>query len=339
MTGRNRMDRRRFIAATAVALAAPRVGHAQQPGKTHSIAILSPITPAADMRATGGRNWKTFFEELRRLGYIEGRNLEIQRHSADGDPTRLAALARAVVARRPDVVFVTEIRGALALKAETTTIPIVAFVPDPVRAGLASSLARPGGNFTGFSIDTGLEIVGKRIELLKLAVPTASRMAILAPRGAGESRFGDVFREVAQSTGLTLVEAPLDPPILAAEYRRAFAAMLRQRVDSIYVVPNSENYVNQRLIAQLAAEAGVPAIYPFREAAGLGGLMSYGVDVADLWRGLAGYVDQVLKGANPANMPFQQPTKFELLLNLKTAQALGITIPATLLARADEVIE
>ncbi len=333
------MRRRLFLAFTSATALAPLAAAAQSPGKVYRLAILAPGVPIADMTETKHPFYQALFEELRRLGYVEGRNLAVGRRSAEGDARRLAALGREVVAFKPDVIFADANRSAEAVKAATTTIPVVALVVDPVGFGFAVSLVRPGGNITGFAVAAGPEIIGKRIELLKQAVPTASRMAALWPRGWWEDRVGEVFREAAKRAGLTPVDAPLDPPVREAEYRRAFAAMVRDRVDSIYVTAASENSVHRRLIAELAAEARLPAIYFHREAAEAGGFMAYATDFIDIYRRAAGYIDRILKGANPAELPFQQPTKFDLVINMKAAKALGLTIPPSLLGIADEVIE
>jgi putative ABC transport system substrate-binding protein len=192
---------------------------------------------------------------------------------------------------------------------------------------------------TGFSTAASREIVGKRIALLKEAVPTASKTAWLVPRRGWVGTWRALLDETAQATRHTMIEAVLEEPVDDASYRRAFDIMTRERADSIYVTPALENLQHRRLIAALAAEARLPAVYSNRENVEAGGLMAYGVDLADLFRRSAGYVDRILKGADPAAMPFQQPTRFELVLNLKTARALGLEISPSLLGRADEVIE
>ncbi len=333
------MRRREFLTLASAAAFAPLAAAAQAPGKVYRLAILSAASPIADMTATKHPHFKSFFEELRRLGYVEGRNVAVERRSAEGDARRLPALGREVVAFKPEVIFADANRSAEAVKAATTTIPVVALVVDPVDFGFAVSLVRPGGNITGFAVAAGPEIIGKRIELLKQAVPSASRMAALWPRGWWEGRVGDVFREAAKRAGLPPVDAPLDTPVGEAEYRRAFAAKVRDRVDLLYVTAASENSVHRRLIAALAAEARLPAIYFHREAAEAGGFMAYASDFIDLYRRAAGYIDRILKGANPAELPFQQPTKFDLVINIKAAKALGLVIPPSLLGIADEVIE
>jgi putative tryptophan/tyrosine transport system substrate-binding protein len=219
----------------------------------------------------------------------------------------------------------------------TSTIPIVTMTTEPVELGLANSLARPGGNVTGLSLNVGIELLGKRLELLKEVVPTASRFVYLAPRAVWEGVWGGLMRESGARLGVTVLGAPLGSPISEPEYRRAFAAMVRP--DALVVSDHGEAFSHRRLIVELAGRARLPAIYSYRPFIEAGGLMAYAADFTELCRKAAGYIDQILKGANPADLPFQQPTKYELIINLKTAKALGLAIPPSLLLRADQVIE
>jgi putative ABC transport system substrate-binding protein len=339
MIGRDRMSRRGFVAASVAAFAAPGAAGAQQAKKVYRIALFNPSSPLAEMSAVGNSRHRAFFQKLRRLGYTEGQNLVVDRHSAEGDATRLLALARRTVQLRPDVVVAISNRAVATLKTATSAIPIVSLVADPVGFGFATTLARPGGNITGFTIDTGREFVEKHVEFLKQIVPAASRIGFLMPRGVWEGRIGSFYREAAGAVGIAAVGALVDSPADEKEYRRAITAAVLDRVDALYVMAAPENFYRRRVIAALAAETKLPAIYVTREQVEVGGLMAYSIDVVDIYRGLAGYADRILKGANPAEMPFQQPTKFELLINLKTAKALGLTIPEAILARADEIIE
>ncbi len=334
------MRRRKFLACASATALAPLAAAAQQSGKGHRIAILTLTTPIADMTETGFSGYIAFFKELRRLGYVEGRNLVVERRSAVNDATLLPALGRALVALKPDVIVATTNQPVDALKAATTTIPVVALAFDPVGSKFAVSLARPGGNITGMSLDAGVvDEVGKRLALLKQAVPTTSRVAFLAPRWLWESPLGEAWRGAAKHAGVTLVGATFDPPADEAIYRRAFAAMVRDRVDSVFVSNIGGAYQYRRLIAELAVDAKVPAISGVREYVEAGALMAYAVDFTDSYRRAAGYVDRILQGANPAELPFQQPTKYELIINLKTAKALGLAMPPSLVGIADEVIE
>ena len=336
------MRRREFIGLLGGTAVWPRLVRAQQPaGKTYRIAIATQSAPIDDVTGTRHRVWTAFFDELQRLGYDEGRNLAVDWHSSAGDPSGFPELARHIVALKPDAIFTSDFRMAGALKAATTSIPIVAVTADPVTVGLVASLAKPGGNITGFSIEagSGSELIAKNLALLKEVAPAASRIAWLVSRRASESGVRDVFHEAAQAVGITLIEAIIEPPAGEAEYRRAFAAILRDRADSLYVGANWENWVQRRLIAELAAASRLPAMYRYREHVEAGGLMAYSIDIVDIFRRAAGYLDRVLKGANPGELPFQRPTKYELVINLKTAKALGLDLPPTLLFRADEVIE
>jgi putative ABC transport system substrate-binding protein len=334
------LGRREFISVLWGAASAPLVARAQVPGKAYRLAILTRAEPVANLHETSShRNWRTWHQELRRLGYSEGRNLHIERRSAEGDLRRLPELVRHIVQWKPDAIFAPNQDGAEALKAATVKIPVVAVTSDPIRSGLAATLARPGGNVTGFSMDAGAEIFAKRMALLKETAPTTSRLAALLLRQHWETWIGDELREAARRLGITLIGALLEAPVNELAYRRAFATMRQERADSALVSPSPENVVHRRLIAELAAQAGLPMMYSWRDNVEAGGLVAYAVDVPDIFRRAAGYIDRVLKGANPAEMPFQQPSKFELVLNLKTAKALGLTIPQSILARADEVIE
>jgi putative ABC transport system substrate-binding protein len=216
----------------------------------------------------------------------------------------------------------------------TTTVPIVvARSVSPVEAGLVASLARPGGNITGLTTNTGPEIEGKRLELLKDALPKISRVAYLGMKTDWEGPFGESVKAAAKALNVTLLHAEHTPN----EYASAFAVIARQRPDALFVTDSPPAYAHRRLIVEFAVKNRLPGMYPWREPVEAGGLMSYGVSVSDLFRRAAGYVDKILKGANPANLPIEQPTKFELVINLKTAKSLGLTISPSVLFRADEV--
>jgi ABC-type uncharacterized transport system, periplasmic component len=327
------IDRRSFIGTlTGGLLAAPLAAEAQQ-GKVYRLAIVYPVGPVEKITEP------VLLPELRRLGYIEGQNLVVERRAGAGRRESYPDLAREVVALKPDVIFATSGRVAEAFRAITTAIPIVAITSEPVAMGLATSLPRPGGNVTGFTIDPGTEVVGKRLELLKEAVPSATRVAFLATKQAWDGMWGRVMREAAERTGATSIAATLGDPIGESEYRHAFAVLAKDRAQALVVSDHAEGVANRSVIVELAAQARLPAIYAYRVFVEAGGLMAYGIDNADLRRHVAGYIDRILKGANPAELPFQQPTKFELVINLKTAKGLGLTIPPSLLARADQVIE
>jgi putative ABC transport system substrate-binding protein len=334
------MRRRKFVMLIGAAAAWPLAARAQQPGKVYRIAFLHPSASVETMyEATNPRFWRPFAEELRRLGYVEGQNLVVERYSGKGQTDRYAELARTIAASKPDAIFCFSTNMAAQFKAATATIPIVSFGTDPVAFGLVSSLAHPGGNVTGVAPDAGIELHAKNLELLRQAVPTASRIAYLTPRDGWESPGLVALKEAAQRLGISLIPALLDPPTHEPEYRRVFEEMAQDRVDALLVGDRAENFAYTRLIIELAEIGRLPAIYPDRPFAEQGGLMSYGVYKPELYRRAAYDIAQILNGANPGDIPFYQATRFEFVINLKTATALGLTISPTLLSRADEVIE
>jgi putative tryptophan/tyrosine transport system substrate-binding protein len=333
------MKRREFITLLGSAAAWPRAARAQQAVTQRRIAIFHPAIPTTLLTETGGGSaWRAFFAELRRLGYSEGENLIIERYSAEGHHERYADLARQIVARRPDVIVTGTNPVVIAFKAATSTIPVVAFMLDPLHAGLVTSLGRPGGNLTGITLDAGIEIWGKRLQLLKEAIPSTTKAAFLGMREGWEGSSGQALREAGDRLGISLVFM-LPQQGTPSEIERVFAAMEQQRPDAVLVSGEGDLYANRQLIAELAEKNRLPAICPYRDYVEAGGLMAYAVDLAELLRRMADDVHQILKGAKPGDIPIYQATKFELLINLKTAKTLGLTLPSALLARADEVIE
>ena len=279
---------------------------------------------------------RAFVRGLRTLGYVEGRNLILERRSAEGTFERFAPIVAELVSLNVDVIVVSSTPLAQRAREVTTAVPIVLGVStDPVGSGLAQSLARPGGNVTGLTADVGPGIQGKRLELLKGAVPSASRVAFLGTKKLWDVVYETSIKAGAQALGLTVFLAEHTP----TQYAGAFALIGRERPDALFVASSSENYAQRRLIVDFATSKRLPNIHAFRESVEDGGLISYGVNIADLFRRAAGYVDKILKGAKPADLPIEQPTKFELVINLKTAKALGLTLPPSLLQRADQVIE
>jgi putative ABC transport system substrate-binding protein len=308
-------------------------------GKTPRIAVVIaafPVTVISETTADDpGGLFPALFKELRRLGYVEGQNLLVERYSAEGRPSHYADLAREVVSRNSDVILtVGDNNLTLAFKAATATIPIVGFFNVPVETGIVTSLARPEGNITGFSGSVGPEQWGKRIQLLQQIVPQASRFAYLQTRPIRE-QYGPKEGE----WGVSWVGPPLNVPADEAEYRRVFTATVQDGAAGITVDEEEINIAHLKLIVELAEQVRLPAIYPMKMFVEAGGLMSYGIDIPAIGRGIADIVGQILKGAKPADIPIRQPTKFELVINLKTAKALGLTVPATLLATRDEIIE
>jgi len=328
------MDRRDTVLALLALGTAPFAAKAQQATQVARIGCLA-TNPAISTRLR-----EAFVQGLRDLGYIEGRNLVIEYRDADGKVERLPALAAELVALKVDVIVASGTLAALAARRATKTLPIV-FSPagDPVGSGLVTSLARPGGNVTGLSAFAP-ELVGKRLELLKEAVPGISRVAVLWQPGAfGERTEQDTLKRAevaARDLGMPLQFVEARGP---DDFARAFSDMSRARASALAVLASNMFNSERRRLVDLAAEKRLPAVYSARELVDAGGLMSYGANLADLNRRAATYVDRILKGTKPADLPVEQPTKFELIINLKTANALGLTIPQSVLGRADEVIQ
>jgi putative tryptophan/tyrosine transport system substrate-binding protein len=330
-----RMRRRDFTAGLLLSPIA-RSALAQQPARQYRIALVHPTIPANQLTEMGGAFYHLFFVELHRSGYTEGGNLTIERYSAEGHPDRFAELAREVVNRNPDLIAVIGNEFATAFNAATRMIPILAIMIDPIKTGTVASLAHPGGNITGISLDAGFDIYGKRLQILKELLPPASRVGFLAVRDEWDSPGGLALRDTARDLGITLIDISLldvDPSAI----RRAFAEMPQQRLDGLLVGQILYRY--RELIPQLTEQVRLPAIYPYREFVQAGGLIAYAPDFTDLARRFAQQMREILNGAKPGDIPIYQPAKLELVINLETAKALGLAIPPTLLARADEVIE
>ncbi len=328
------MERRTFMAMlTGGIVAAPFTAEAQQAAKIARIGYLV-LNLAANPHLT-----EAFRQGLRDLGYVEGRNVVIEYRDAEGKFERLPALAAELVALKVDIIMTGGTPAPLAAMQATRTIPIVfAAAADPVGSGIVTSLGRPGGNVTGLSA-LSPELVGKWLEQLKQAVPGVSRVAVLwHPGGYPERTEKNILKgaEVAgRALGLRLQFVEARGP---ADFDRAFSEMTRERAGALTVLATSMLLTERRRLVDLAAKNRLPAVYTSREFVDAGGLMAYGPNFADLFRRAATYVDRILKGAKPGDLPVEQPTKFELVINLKTAKALGLTIPPSLLSRADEVI-
>ena len=323
------------ILVAVVLLALGVIAEAQQPKKVPRIGYLSAVDPATESTRS-----EAIRLALRELGYIEGQNIAIEYRYAEGKRDRFPELAAELVRLKVDIIVVaggdTLIRAA---KNATKTIPIVMMGGglDPVEAGLVESLARPGGNVTGLTNLTR-ELGGKRLELLKEAVPKLARVAVLydPANPASVREVKEVLPVAARALGLTLQPWEVRA---ADDFEKVFAALNKQRPDGLYVPGGPLMSANRKRIADFALKSRLPSMYGSREAVDAGGLMSYGADLADSYRRVAYYVDRILKGAKPADLPVEQPTKFELVINLKTAKQIGLTIPPEVLARADKVIK
>jgi len=318
--------------------------HAQQPGKVYYIAVISQNWQPSDMGEAShdpalARVWGAFFGELRRLGYVEGKNLVVERYSGEGRVERFRDLATSVVRRNPNLIYASGNDLLLALKAATTTIPIVGIAGDPVAFGIVPSLSRPGGNITGSSVDAGPDIWGKRLELLNEAVPKLSRLGFIITTTSWGKHGLALLTEASRERRISLVGAPLHSPISEADYRQSFATMAQEGAEAVFVGEEPEHFPHLRLIAELAEKARLPTVYVWREGVEAGGFMAYAFELLDLYRHNADSIAKILAGAKPADIPFYQARKFELSFNLKTAKALGIKIPGSLLAVADDVID
>ncbi len=324
---------RAVLLVTLGLLAAPLAAPAEQPGKVFRIGILGNV-PLTDPE--GARVWGAFIQGLRELGYVEGQNITIERRFSEGKYERLPDLAADLVRLKVDVIVAPATNPVFAAKQATRTIPIVMTGSgDAVGSGLVASLARPGGNVTGLST-LAPEIVGKQLELLKEMVPRVSRVAVLwNPTNTGHSLSLREAKVAARSLGVQLQLLEARRP---DEFEGAFAAMTRERAGALLVLGDGMFLLHPTRIADLAAKSRLPAMYGLREFVDAGGLMAYAHSLRDNFRRAATYIDKILKGAKPADLPVEQPTKFELVINLKTAKALGLTIPQSILIRADEVI-
>ncbi len=312
-------------------LAAPLAAEAQQPGKIPRIGILSPFD-----RSSVARNVEAFRRGLGELGYTEGNNIAIEYRFAEGKFDRLPDLATELVRLNVAVIVASGTRGVQTAMSATTTIPIVmAAVGDPVGSGFVASLAHPGGNVTGLSLlDT--ELSAKRLELLREAVPGLARMGVLwSPADPGMALQFNMVQDAAQALGLQIQNLQVRDP---SAFEGAFQAASNGRVGALLVFAQAFTLRHRTQIVDLAGKSRLPAIYTARSFVDAGGLMAYGASLPELYRRAATYVAKILKGAKPADLPVEQPTKFELVINLKTAEALGLKIPQSILIRADEVI-
>jgi len=320
------MKRREFIAATAALLVSPR--HVQAQGKPRRIGYLGGFEYPAPLR-----------RGIDEKGWIEGKNLILDYRYFEGDNARIPALAAELVALNPDLLICSTGQAAMGLKTATVTIPIIFVgIANPVELGLVQSLSRPGGNITGLTTFVPGDFATKQIEILRELVPNVSRIAILANQGNPMHALllAEEIPRAARNLGIAL---PVVEATTAEQLDIAFASATGQRADAMVVFGDTMVLRQASRVVALAAEHRLPAMYLFGQFTNVGGLISYGPDLADLFRRVGGYVDNILKGIKPSDLPVEQPTKFELVINLKAAKALGLTVPPSLLVRADKVIE
>ena len=329
------MKRRDFIAllgsATAASAVWPLPVGAQTPPKIPRVGYIAGSNPAATEHTFGA-----FQQRLRELGYVEGQSIALEVRWAEGRSERIPELVAELVGLKMDVLVAAVSSAALAAKKATSSIPIVMVAADPVGLGLVASLSRPGGNVTGLSFFNEA-IIAKRLEFLKEFVPGLVRVAVLRnPIVAVHATFWQETEVAARKLGVALQPLDVRGP---EDFEAAFTAATRGNAQALIAFDDALTVGHRHRIAALAASSRLPAMYGLREFPDDGGLMSYGASFADLFRRAATYVDKILKGAKPADLPIEQPTKFELVINRKTANALGLTVPPTLLAQADDVIE
>jgi putative ABC transport system substrate-binding protein len=327
------IDRRAFLGALALAAALPREARAQPAGRVYKVGYLQTSAREQQLHLI-----KAFEEGLRDRGYRVGQNVVIEYRFAQAKLERLPELAADLVRLKVDVIVTGINSNTIAAKQATTTIPIVmANGLDPVGAGLVASLARPGGNITGLTQDTGDEISGKRLELLKDILPKLLRIAVLwNPDFAPNQARLKVTADAARKLGLALLSVEARG---LGDLERAFASMIKERAGALVVLGDAVLFNYRSQIGSMATRIRLPAVANVREWAEAGLLLSYGVSLPDLWRRAATYVDKILKGAKPGELPIEQPSKFELVINLKTAKALGLTLSQSFVARADQVIQ
>jgi putative ABC transport system substrate-binding protein len=335
-----RFSRRAFVGSLAALAASstfvfkPQRSCAQQPASPRRIGVLLVARSPED------KEEKAFRQGLLDAGYSEGRDLVIEWRSTNGDYTRVQELVADLVQRKVEVIVVDSTLATQAAQRATSTIPIVmTSIADPVGSGLVASLAHPGGNVTGLSL-MAAELGAKRLQLLKQTIPRLARVAVLwDPDNYTSEKIRDRIREDLKEAARSLsIELKFVVARTPEEFDPTFSAISRAHVQALYVIEDSFLFVHRTTILKLASKARLPAIFPQRQVVEEGGLLSYGPNFADLFRRSAGYVDKILKGAKPGDLPVEQPTKFEFVVNLKTAKALGITIPQSTLLRADEVI-
>jgi len=331
------INRRRFLLTSlAGALAAPVGAETQQTAKVARVAYVVTTSPVSEMTGPDPRHPLTrdLLKALGALGWIEGRNLILERRSAEGRFERFGDILRELVGLPCDVIVTTGATMTEEALRITQTIPIVFTALDPIVLGFVTSLARPNRNITGV-MGAGPEFEGKRLELLRQALPKARRVAVLTSANNWNSAYGEALRDAANRLGMNLLYTESGP----SDYSRAFASITRQRAEAIYVAAGPYLFADRHHLIEFAATNRLPTMFVDREYVAAGGLMSYGSNFTEQFRHAAEYVAKILKGARPGDLPVEQPTKFGLVINRKTAKALGLTIPQSLLLRADEIIQ
>jgi len=326
--------RRRFLVAAGTLVLAPLAAEAQPAQKAYRLGFLS--SGRAPGAADANRHLAALSERLQELGYAQGTNIAIEARYAEGKLERLPALAAELVALDVDAILAAGNPAVNAARRATTGIAIVMISADPVAAGFVPSLSRPGANLTGLSVDAGLAIWGKRLQLLKECAPAIRRVGVLSRTGGRQGAWVRPLDAVASRLGVSLVHAATSSE---RDFLAAFDALAAARADALLTSDTPLHVQYRKLIIEFAARKRLPAVFAYAEAAVDGGLLAYGVDITAVYRDAAAYVDRILRGARPADLPIEQPTTFELVVNLKAAKALGLTIPPSVLLSADRVID
>jgi len=326
--------RRRFLVAAGTLVLAPLAAEAQPAQKAYRLGFLS--SGRAPGAADANRHLAALSERLQELGYAQGTNIAIEARYAEGKLERLPALAAELVALDVDAILAAGNPAVNAARRATTGIAIVMISADPVAAGFVPSLSRPGANLTGLSVDAGLAIWGKRLQLLKECAPAIRRVGVLSRTGGRQGAWVRPLDAVASRLGVSLVHAATSSE---RDFPAAFDALAAARADALLTSDTPLHVQYRKLIIEFAARKRLPAVFAYAEAAVDGGLLAYGVDITAVYRDAAAYVDRILRGARPADLPIEQPTTFELVVNLKAAKALGLTIPPSVLLSADRVID
>jgi putative tryptophan/tyrosine transport system substrate-binding protein len=333
------MKRREFITLVGGTAAWPLMARAQQPSTKRRIAIVSPNVDVRVIAVNSGNPYyRALFAELERLGYVEGQNLVVDRYSGEGHLDRFDDLASTVIRTNPDVIFAIANALALSFKRVTASIPIVALGGDVVTNGITESIAHPGKNITGINAQEEL-IYGKRMSLLRDAIPRLSNLGYMTLRMYSDKPGGLATRRYAKELGISFTVMPLDGRPDEVQITQAFVAMERENVDGLMVTDDPTILPYKQLVVELAARHRIPTIYANRAFAEIGGLITYVLDYVEAFRHVANQITEVFKGTKPGDIPFYQPNRYELIINLKTAKALDLEMPATLLASASQVIE
>lgn len=330
------MHRRQVLSLAAGMAFLFQQSKARSAGKTYRISLLNPNYPTQRMTKNGAIYYKVFFEELEKRGYSEGRNLFVDRYSAEGVAEKYELISKEAFETKPDVFVTSSDRIVLSLHKLTTTIPILSFMTDPISYHVADSLSHPGGNVSGVMVNPSLDIWKKRVEYLKQMNPNAKEIFVLSARSFWGSPAIANIRDAIEQSGCTMVGPPVESPHREQQYQAAFSEAAKT-ANACIVSTSVENLYNKEIVVRLAAQHKMACIYAMREYVDVGGLIAHDIDIPKLWAQIAKQTSELFAGANVADMPFYQPYQLRLIINLKAADEIGVIVPADLLARADEI--